>query len=160
MQHYEDKTTSRHTTQIPLLAIAILCTIAQSALADDFTIAWWSIDGGGGMFCTGGDVALSGTLGQPDAGLEMTGGEFSIVGGFWTPSTPAFPTGDLGCDGVVDLFDIDPFVLALTSATEDPPFASYHALHPNCDPLLADINGDGSVNLFDIDAFVALLTGP
>ena len=71
----------------------------------------------------------------------------------------SFATGDLNCDGVVDLFDIDPFVLALTSASHDPPFDDYNATFPGCDPLLADTNDDDTVDLFDIDPFVALLTG-
>lgn len=61
--------------------------------------------------------------------------------------------GDLNCDGVVDAFDIDPFVLALT----DP--AAYSTAWPNCDRTLADCNGDGLVDAFDIDPFVDLLTG-
>ena len=60
--------------------------------------------------------------------------------------------GDLNCDGDLDGFDIQPFVLALT----DP--AAYGAAHPGCDPLLADCNGDGVVDGFDIQPFVALLT--
>jgi hypothetical protein len=62
--------------------------------------------------------------------------------------------GDLNCDGGVDAFDIDPFVLALT----DP--ASYTAKYPQCTLVNADCNGDGKVDAFDIDPFVALLTGP
>lgn len=61
--------------------------------------------------------------------------------------------GDLNCDGVINNFDIDPFVLSLT----DP--AGYAAQYPDCNITLADINGDGAVNNFDIDPFVALLTG-
>jgi hypothetical protein len=61
--------------------------------------------------------------------------------------------GDLNCDGALNAFDIDPFVLALT----DP--SAYAGLYPNCDVNRADINGDGSVNAFDIDPFVLLLTG-
>lgn len=61
--------------------------------------------------------------------------------------------GDLNCDGTVNNFDIDPFVLALT----DP--AGYNSSQPDCDINLGDINGDGAVNNFDIDPFVALLTG-
>jgi formylglycine-generating enzyme required for sulfatase activity len=70
-----------------------------------------------------------------------------------------FRPGDLNCDGAVDVFDIDPFVLALTSAIDEPPFAGYLAAYPDCDPRLADVNGDGLVNVFDIDPFVQLLTG-
>jgi hypothetical protein len=54
---------------------------------------------------------------------------------------------------VVNAFDIDPFVLALT----DP--AAYAAVYPYCNRNLADCNGDGSVDAFDIDPFVALLVG-
>jgi photosystem II stability/assembly factor-like uncharacterized protein len=63
------------------------------------------------------------------------------------------PLGDLNCDGLVNTFDIDPFVLALTSPD------AYAAAFPQCDPMLADVNFDGLVNAFDIDPFVLLLTG-
>lgn len=63
-----------------------------------------------------------------------------------------FVAGDMNCDGVINNFDIDPFVLALT----DP--AGYEAQYPDCEIALGDINGDGVVNNFDIDPFVALLT--
>jgi len=65
---------------------------------------------------------------------------------------PAALVGDLNCDGVVNNFDIDPFVLALT----DP--AEYAKRFPRCDRMLADCNGDGVVDNFDIDPFVKLLT--
>jgi parallel beta-helix repeat protein len=60
---------------------------------------------------------------------------------------------DSNCDGVVNAFDIDAFVLALTSQAE------WQATYP-CDYLCVnDCNGDGVVNAFDIDPFVDLLTG-
>ena len=65
-----------------------------------------------------------------------------------------YNTGDLNCDGAVDAFDIDPFVLALT----DP--AGYATAWPDCDIMLADCNGDGVVDAFDIDPFIELLLGP
>lgn len=61
--------------------------------------------------------------------------------------------GDMNCDGVVNNFDIDPFVLALTNPD------AYAASFPTCEFHNADINGDGTVNNFDIDPFVMLLTG-
>jgi hypothetical protein len=61
--------------------------------------------------------------------------------------------GDLDCDGQVNGYDIDPFVLALTSPE------SYEAAYPDCDIMNADCNGDGVVNGYDIDPFVLLLTG-
>jgi hypothetical protein len=59
--------------------------------------------------------------------------------------------GDLNCDGSVNVFDIDPFVMALT----DP--GGYATIFPSCDRMLADCNCDDLVNAFDIDAFVNCL---
>lgn len=59
---------------------------------------------------------------------------------------------DLNCDGAINNFDIDPFVLALTSPD------AYRAAYPSCNFLHADINSDGLVNNFDIDPFVLCLT--
>jgi enterochelin esterase-like enzyme len=61
--------------------------------------------------------------------------------------------GDLNCDGLVNNFDIDAFVLALTDSS------AYAAAYPDCDVDHGDVNGDGAVNNFDIDPFVACLTG-
>lgn len=63
-----------------------------------------------------------------------------------------YEPGDLNCDGLLNNFDINPFVLALT----DP--AAYAVAFPNCSSQLADINHDGLVNNFDIDPFVVCLT--
>ena len=67
-----------------------------------------------------------------------------------------YPIGDLNCDGVVDNFDIDPFVLAVTGTA--PSYPEYYSVYPNCNHMLADCNEDGTVNNFDIDPFVGLLT--
>ncbi|MBK8914243.1 MAG: hypothetical protein IPM64_06510 [Phycisphaerales bacterium] len=63
------------------------------------------------------------------------------------------PLGDLNCDGTLNNFDIDPFVLAIL----DP--VAYAAQFPNCDITLADINQDMLINNFDIDPFVEVLLG-
>ena len=49
--------------------------------AQSFSIDWFTIDGGGGT-STGGVFSVSGTIGQPDAG-HMSGGNFTVDGGFW-----------------------------------------------------------------------------
>ena len=49
------------------------------ALAPPYTIDWWTVDGGGGDG-SGGAFDLSGTAGQPDAGI-LGGG--TLDGGFW-----------------------------------------------------------------------------
>ena len=53
-----------------------------AAVAQDYAIDWYTIDGGGEMASSGGDFEVSGTIGQPDAGV-MSGGDFEVVGGFW-----------------------------------------------------------------------------
>src|SRR6266481_7265796 len=59
-----------------------LCTFGLSnASAQSYSIDWFTIDGGGGT-STGGVYTVSGTIGQPDAG-HMSGGNFTIDGGFW-----------------------------------------------------------------------------
>ncbi len=60
--------------------------------------------------------------------------------------------GDLNCDGVVSVGDINAFVLALT----DPD--GYADQFPDCDRLNGDINDDNDVTVSDINGFVALLT--
>ncbi|QOJ13716.1 MAG: hypothetical protein HRU75_03265 [Planctomycetia bacterium] len=64
-------------------------------------------------------------------------------------STPvAANRGDLNCDGVVNNFDIDPFVLALVNPGQ------YGIQFPGCYAQYADVDLDGAVTNFDIDVFV------
>jgi hypothetical protein len=60
--------------------------------------------------------------------------------------------GDANCDGAVDGFDIDAFVLALTSPDD------YAAQYPSCPTRLIDLDRSGAIDGFDIDPFIALLT--
>ena len=60
--------------------------------------------------------------------------------------------GDLNCDGAINNFDVDAFVMAMTEPLD------YAATYPYCDRMLADIDQSGAINSFDIDPFVALLT--
>ncbi len=68
-----------------LLAALLLSVLVLPlpALAQSHAIPWHTIDGGGGV-STGGVFTVSGTIGQPDAGPTMTGGNFSLTGGFWS----------------------------------------------------------------------------
>ena len=69
-------------TQSKLVALSILITILLGTVnASELKIDWYTIDAGGGT-STGGDYALVGTIGQPDAG-EMAGGDYELQGGFW-----------------------------------------------------------------------------
>lgn len=142
---------TRMTLSLALLAATAL--LAPAAMAQ-YDLSWYTIDCGGTTSSSGGSFTLGGTIGQHDAGQPMTGGSFSLTGGFW-PGALSAPgmVGDLNCDGLVNNFDINAFVIALS----DP--ALYQEMYPGCDRNNADINGDGLVNNFDIDPFVALLAG-
>lgn len=91
---------------VPLLSLSITaCAHAQ------FAVAWWTVDGGGGT-SSGGLFTLSGTIGQPDAGV-LAGGSFSIHGGFWVggngPVCPADLDDGSGAgtfDGAVTIDDL------------------------------------------------------
>lgn len=63
-----------------LVAIFISATLV-AAQTPEYAISWWTIDGGG-TTSTGGPYALSGTIGQPDAG-SMSGDDYRLGGGFW-----------------------------------------------------------------------------
>lgn len=56
--------------------------VSVTAFSQSFSIDWYTIDGGGGT-STGGVYSVSGTIGQHDAGNQMSGGNFSVTGGFW-----------------------------------------------------------------------------
>jgi hypothetical protein len=80
-----------------LLALIIfsgLFAVITPAFAQNYSIDWYKISGGGGA-SSGGQYSVSGTIGQHDAGGPMSGGNFSLTGGFWslisvvqTPGSP------------------------------------------------------------------------
>ncbi len=68
--------------------------IPTISFAQSYSIDWYKIAGGGGT-STNGQYAVTGTIGQPDAGGPMTGGGYSLTGGFWAlisvVQTPGLP---------------------------------------------------------------------
>ena len=71
--------------RIVLLACCILLpsSFCLQALGQSYSIGWYKIAGGGGI-STNGQYSITGTIGQPDAGPAMTGGGYSVTGGFWS----------------------------------------------------------------------------
>ena len=68
-----------------LLVTAVL-THTLRALAQTYSIDWFTIDGGGST-STGAVFSVRGTIGQHDAGGPMTNGQYSVTGGFWALPT-------------------------------------------------------------------------
>jgi hypothetical protein len=74
------------------LCLALLLS-ASAASSQSYTLDWFKVAGGGGT-STNGQYAVSGSIGQPDAG-SMSGSNYTLTGGFWsvvaavqTPGTP------------------------------------------------------------------------
>ncbi len=65
----------------------------STAFGQNYSIDWHKVSGGGGT-STNSQYAVTGTIGQPDASGPLTGGNFSLTGGFWalyavqTPGAP------------------------------------------------------------------------
>ena len=87
-----------------LLLIGLLWPLLVEA--QTYTIDWYKIAGGGGT-SAGGAYSLSGTIGQHDANGAMTGGNYSLNGGFWalyavqTPGAPLLTIAYVGNQAVV-----------------------------------------------------------
>jgi hypothetical protein len=62
-------------------AVAVLGVVSTFALGG-YTLDWWTVDGGGYTFSTGGSYSLGGTIGQPDAGASSNG-TYTLASGFW-----------------------------------------------------------------------------
>ncbi len=111
----------------------------------DFDLSRHTIDGGGVMFSAGGDFELSGTIGQPDAGV-MTGGDLELTGGFWFALAP----GDCNVDGGVNLFDYDAFEACLS-------WPDGMLLPADC--ACFDLDRNGTVDLQDFGGFQRAFSG-
>jgi hypothetical protein len=70
-------------TTIKWLGIVCAGWFAWNAAAQSYSIDWYKVAGGGGT-STGATYQVAGTIGQPDAGAAMSGGSYSLTGGFWS----------------------------------------------------------------------------
>lgn len=150
-------------------AILLLGLVLPGVLLAAPDIPWYTIDGGGALSSGGGNLELSGTIGQPDASAlsALTGGSFELTGGFWAvtlPSCTAFVPADFNRDCVVDSQD-----LVLFQACTTGPLVPYDAsnLSPGCtltpdgnSHIAADFDGDGSVDQKDFGVFQRCYSGP
>ncbi|SRR5690606_10873288 len=85
-----------------LLTIGLALVDVPAAPAGTMSIPWWTVDGGG-RTSRGGQFALSGTAGQPDAAV-MSGGSYTLHGGFWNPTTGGI-SGEVGYEHFLPLME-------------------------------------------------------
>ncbi|MGA2279694.1 MAG: hypothetical protein ABSG80_05265 [Verrucomicrobiota bacterium] len=85
-----------------LFGLMVLAGSQAALQAQSYSIDWYKVAGGGGT-STGGVYGVSGTIGQPDASGAMTGGNYSVTGGFWSliaaVQTPGAPLLTITCSG-------------------------------------------------------------
>ncbi len=143
--------TIRQATKKTPLAFAIVVgmVLVPTVAADVYTIDWWTIDSGGAMWSTGDTYELSGTTGQHDAG-EMSGGSYTLSGGFWISAEPTWAQGDCDHDGDVDLDDFADLDACLSGPTG--------GLGTGCECF--DFDSDGDNDLLDFAEFQVNFTGP
>ena len=68
---------------VALLLLFAGTTIATAQTGGDYSISWWTVDGGGGTSHSADEqYTLKGTIGQPDVG-DATGMGYAVRGGFW-----------------------------------------------------------------------------
>jgi hypothetical protein len=76
-----------------ILNAVVLLALMLSTNAQNYSIDWYKVAGGGGTSSTG-QYIISSTIGQHDAGGPRVGGNYSLIGGFWalnavqTPGAP------------------------------------------------------------------------
>lgn len=78
-----------------LMILSVTASIAMAQTGGSYTLAWWTVDSGGGQ-SSNGVYTIVGTLGQPEANMVMGGGSFAVQGGFWPAGAVrvAPPVGD------------------------------------------------------------------
>jgi hypothetical protein len=76
-----------------VLLLSLLTASGGPIFAQQYSIAWFKVAGGGGT-SSNAQYIVNGTIGQPDASVAMTGGSYSVTGGFWSlyaVQTPGAP---------------------------------------------------------------------
>jgi uncharacterized repeat protein (TIGR01451 family) len=95
---------------------------ASPLAAQTYDLSWYTVDGGGATFLSGGPYTLGATAGQPDAGPHMTGGTYGLDGGFWeggVPDADVSLTKTDSPDPIVGLQTLT-YTITVTNAGPDP----------------------------------------
>jgi hypothetical protein len=117
------------------LVIALLLSSVPAALAQTggpYDLSWHNIGPGGSA--SGGSYDLLGSIGQPDA-ATMSGGSYTLTGGFLPGGPTCALAGDLDNDGQVTVLDIQLIAAAWPQASASFPY---------------DQNGDGDLDIQDV----------
>ena len=99
--------TPRKSASWLLLLMGWAILVPPLALAQSLTVDRFVLSGGGGT-STNGAFSVTGTIGQPDSGAKLAGGNYSVEGGFWsvavvvqTPGAPLLSLTHLRDSGIL-----------------------------------------------------------
>ena len=118
-----------------VLASAVMAFSTAAVLAQTggpYDLSWHNIGPGGSA--SGGSYDLLGSIGQPDA-ATMSGGPYTLTGGFLPGGPTCALAGDLNGDGQVTVLDIQMIAGVWPQSSAAFPY---------------DQNGDGVLNIQDI----------
>ncbi len=107
-------------TRLAAFASAAFLSAAAQAQTD---LSWNTTDCGGGA-AAGGAITVNGTIGQAEPGPALTGGSYTLTGGFWTVSTVCYAN----CDNstIAPVLNVLDFSCFLNKFASGDPYA-------NCD---------------------------
>ena len=111
--------------------------VATAQTGGPYDLSWHNIGPGGSA--SGGSYDLLGSIGQPDA-ATMSGGPYSLTGGFLPGGPTCALAGDLNGDGQVTVLDIQMIAAAWPQATASFPY---------------DQSGDGDLDIQDVTLVTA-----
>lgn len=106
--------------------------VALAQTGGPYDLSWHNIGPGGSA--SGGSYDLLGSIGQPDA-ATMSGGSYTLTGGFLPGGPTCALAGDLDGDGQVTVVDIQMIAAAWPQASASFPY---------------DQNGDGDLDIQDV----------
>lgn len=109
-----------------------LVPVLHAQTGGPYDLSWHNIGPGGSA--SGGSYGLLGSIGQPDA-ATMSGGSYTLTGGFLPGGPTCALAGDLNGDGQVTVLDIQMIAAAWPQATASFPY---------------DQSGDGDLDIQDV----------
>jgi len=92
--------------QLIILSVVAAILLPAMAGAQSYAVNWHKVSGGGGT-SSNATYSISGTIGQHDASGAMSGGGYSVTGGFWaiyalyTPGLPLLHIRYVGPNSVI-----------------------------------------------------------
>lgn len=126
-----------HLIKSCMLYMSLLALLEFTVVrANEYSCVWYTLDAGGAT-SSAGEYLIASTLAQPDAGW-MSGGLFTLSGGFWPAFTvDRFCPGDLNSDLVVNLDDLAQLL-------------GHYGMTVGASYEMGDLDGDGDVDLGDL----------